>query len=130
MKKSVAKLCLAGILFFGAISCSSNDDNHVHQESQLEKFKGTWTGTFTGEDEGTWNATIDETGKATGKLFSGNLTFDLIGQVDKEGEINATYTSGSTQVGTMEGMMNESTAAGKWESQLDDIEGTWTGTKN
>ncbi|MEG0918240.1 MAG: hypothetical protein RSF68_14640, partial [Myroides sp.] len=113
------------------ISCDSSDDNHVHQENKLEKFKGTWTGTYSGDGEnGTWTATFDSAGNATGKLVSGSSSFDLVAQVDAEGEINAEYTSGTTKVGTMEGTMTATTGNGTWESELLDIKGTWTGTKN
>ena len=131
MKKHFLAIWLFSALAFGTISCDSSDDNHVHQENKLEKFKGTWVGTYTGGGEnGTWTATFDNAGNATGKLVSGSSTFDLTGQVDAEGEINAEYKSGNTLIGTMEGTMTATTANGTWENQLIDIKGTWTGTKN
>jgi len=132
MKKHFLTICIFSALAFGSISCSS-DDNHVHQENKLEKFKGKWVGTYSGGDTGNWTATIDATGKATGTLTSTtdpSLNFVVTGEVSENGILNATYNYGTIEVGTMTGTLTEKTGSGTWESPLQELEGTWTGTKN
>ncbi len=130
MKKHFLTICIFSALAFGSISCDSNDDNHVHPENKLEKFKGTWVGTYSGDGDGTWTATLDNAGKAEGTVVSGSSTFNLIGEVAENGTINAEYKSGTTVVGTMTGTLTEKTGSGTWTSPLQDLDGTWTGTKN
>lgn len=130
MKKHFLAICIFSTLALGTISCNSNDDNHVHQENKLEKFKGMWTGTYTGDGDGTWTATFDENGNATGTLISGGLSFNLKAEVSENGTINAEYTSGSTEVGTMTGTLTDKTGSGTWINTVQDLNGTWVGTKN
>lgn len=56
--------------------------------------------------------------------------FDLEGQISENGEVNAEYFIFGVLVGTMTGIMNETTASGMWESPEQEMEGTWEGTKN
>lgn len=132
MKKHFLAICILGTLAFGAVSCS-DDDNHVHQENKLEKFKGTWAGTFSGGDTGNWTATIDAQGKATGTVASNSVAsvnFALTGNVTENGTINVSYSYNGQEVGTMTGTLTEKTGSGTWTSPLQDLDGTWTGTKN
>lgn len=129
MKKHFLTICLFSALAFGSISCSS-DDNQVHQENKLEKFKGTWVGTYSGNGEGTWTATFDSAGKAEGTLVSGSNTFNLTGEVAENGTINAEYKSGTTLVGTMTGTLTDKTGSGTWDNTLQNLNGTWVGTRN
>lgn len=130
MKKHFLTICIFSALAFGSISCDSNDDNHVHPENKLEKFKGTWVGTYSGDGDGTWTATFDNAGKAEGTLVSGSSTFNLIGEVAENGTINAEYKSGTTVVGTMTGTLTEKTGSGTWDNTIQNLKGTWVGTKN
>lgn len=132
MKKHFLTICIFSALAFGSISCSS-DDNHVHQENKLEKFKGTWVGTFSGGDTGNWTATIDAEGKATGTVASNSVAsvnFPLTGNVTENGTINVSYSYSGEEVGTMTGTLTDKTGSGTWTSPVQDLEGTWTGTKN
>ena len=126
MKKTLIAFVLSA--GFWAVSCSSDDNNPA--VNPYEKFQGTWTGTFSGEDEGTWTANIDDTGKATGKIESNTMTFpfDLEGQISENGEINMEYTSGTSAGGTMTGTMTETSASGIWSGF--GLQGTWEGAKN
>lgn len=130
MKKYFLKICIFSALAFGAVSCNSTDDNHVHPENKLEKFKGTWIGTYSGDGEGTWAATFDSTGNAEGTLVSGSSTFKLTGEVAENGTINAEYKSGTTVVGTMTGTLTDKTGSGVWDNTIQNFKGTWVGTKN
>lgn len=128
----IKKILIAFVLSAGfcAVSCSSDDNSPA--ANPYEKFQGTWTGTFSGDDQGTWTVTIDETGTATGTLESNTMTFpfDLEGQISENGEVNAEYFIFGVLVGTMTGIMNETTASGTWESPEQEMEGTWEGAKN
>lgn len=133
MKKHFLSICIFSALTFGAVSCNSSDDNHVHPENKLEKFKGTWVGTFSGGDTGNWTATIDESGKATGTVASNSVSsvnFVLTGTVTENGTINVSYTYNDEVVGTMTGTLTEKTGSGTWKSPVQNLEGTWTGSKN
>ncbi len=130
MKKHFLTICIFSALAFGTISCDSSDDNHVHQENQIEKFKGTWVGTYTGDGNGTWTATFDSAGNAVGTLVSGSSTFNLKGEVAENGIINAEFMSGTTVVGTMTGTLTDKTGSGTWNNKIQNYNGTWTGTKN
>lgn len=130
MKKHFLTICIFSALAFGSISCDSNDDNHVHPENKLEKFKGTWVGTYSGDGEGTWTATFDRSGNAEGTLVSGSNTFKLTGEVAENGTINAEFMSGTNVVGTMTGTLTEKTGLGTWNNTVQNYNGTWQGTKN
>lgn len=126
-------MCIFSALALGTISCDANDDQHEHQENKLEKFKGTWVGTFSGGDSGSWTATIDAAGKASGTVVSNSapsVNFVLTGNVTENGTIAISYSYNNQEVGTMTGTLTEKTGSGTWASPIQDLEGNWTGTKN
>lgn len=132
MKNILLKTSLLVVLFVGITSCNSEDEPHVH-ENKLEKFKGNWSGTFEGGDTGNWTASIDETGKATGTVTSNSIpdvNFELTGNIQENGTINVSYSYSGQQVGTMTGTLTETSGSGTWNSPVQDLNGTWTGTKN
>jgi|SRR5690606_6348793 len=131
MKKHFVNVCFFSILTLGTVACNSDDNTPIEQVNPYEKFKGTWTGTFSGDTEGgMWTATFDQNGKAIGKLNTDSYSFELEGQVTTDGEITAQYRNETTEVGTMNGTMTENTASGTWKSPLLNIQGTWEGSKN
>lgn len=131
MRKYFIACLLFAPLAFTTTSCNSDDSTPTEQVNPYDKFKGTWTGTYSGdEDNGTWTATFDHTGKAIGSLVSGTISFDLKGQVSENGVVTATYTYSNNVVGTMTGTMTETTASGEWDSPIQSMNGTWKGTKN
>lgn len=131
MKKILIAFLMIAPLTFVTTSCNSDDSSPIEPANPFDKFKGTWNGTHSGEDteDGTWTATFDHNGKASGTLLSGNVSFELKGEVSKNGEITAEYSTGTTVVGTMSGTMTENAASGTWKSPLLSIQGTWSGTK-
>ncbi|MDO5637961.1 MAG: hypothetical protein Q4G18_12025 [Myroides sp.] len=130
MKKYMTSFCLLSTLLLGFTACSSDDNTPIEQVNKLEKFKGTWIGTYTGDGNGTWTATFDSAGNAVGTLVSGSSTFNLTGEVAENGTINAEFMSGTTVVGTMTGTLTETTGSGTWNNTIQNYNGTWTGTKN
>lgn len=132
MKKFLFSLMVIMPVTLTAVSCDSNDEQSHEHVNPYDQFKGTWTGSFSGEDSGTWNATIDKDGKAAGTISSNgisSLTFQLSGTISENGSINMSYTYNGQQLGTMTGTMGTVNASGTWESPVQDKKGTWTGTK-
>lgn len=132
MKKHFITLLIILPLALGVISCSSNDDAPHEHVNPYDKFKGSWSGTFSGGDSGTWAASIDKDGKVTGTITSNSIasaTFALSGKISENGTVDMNYTYNNQEIGTMTGTMAESTASGKWESPVQKLEGTWQGSK-
>ena len=110
------------------ISCSSDDDN---DDQQQLIFAGEWSGTFSGGDSGTWNATVGETGTVSGEAFSNNAqqSFPLTGTIDTDGAFRATV--GTAENGaTFSGTFTEDSSSGTWENTAAQVSGTWMGTRN
>ncbi len=113
--------------FFSVVSCNSDDNA---QENPYEIYAGDWSGTFSGDDEGTWSASIDQNGYVIGTLVSNIATFPMSieGQVSQNGEVDMEYFDvGGNQVGTMTGSLTADTATGNWSGF--DMQGTWEGSK-
>ena len=130
MNKHFLTICIFSALVFGFVACNSDDNTPVEQTNLYAKYQGKWSGTYTGDGNGTWTATFDNNGKAVGSLVSGGNTFNLSGEVAENGEINAEYKSGSAVVGTMTGTLTDKTGSGTWDNTIQNLNGTWTGTKN
>lgn len=130
MTLNLLKLCLLSLIVAATYACNSDDNTQVVTPNPYEQFKGTWTGTYTGDAEGTWNATFDETGRAEGTLVAGNNSFKLTATVTESGIINAEYTSGTTVIGSMSGTLTNKTGSGTWHNAIQNYTGTWQGTKN
>lgn len=109
------------------ISCSNNDDG----DSQPIDFAGSWSGTFAGGDNGTWNAIIDASGTVEGEAYSDNLqqSLPLNGSVDTSGDFRATVGT-ATNGATFEGAFTSDQGSGTWENSTDQVSGTWTGSKD
>jgi len=132
MKKFLITLMVIIPMTITAVSCDSNDEQPHQHVNPYDQFKGTWTGVFTGEDSGSWSASIDHEGKATGSISShgdASLEFELSGKISENGTVSMTYTYNGQQVGTMTGTMTATSSSGTWESSVQGLKGTWTGTK-
>lgn len=122
---------LALILFiFLVTSCSSDDDNN--SQTLSTEIVGNWSGTFSGGDTGTWDITVSKSGAVTGTGFSTtfqeNYTFN--GNVNLDGQLNATFGTSSTGA-TFIGVLNtNSTGSGTWNNSDADLSGTWKGNKD
>ena len=70
----------------------------VRTETGLEAFAGTYSGTFSGDDNGTWTAVVDSTGNVTGSgVSSAGGNFLVSGNVTRGGAIS--FTSGTVTAG-------------------------------
>ena len=133
MKKHLLAICILGTLAFGAVSCS-DDDNHVHQENKLEKFKGTWVGTYSGGDSGIIEFSIKDDGTIIGTIESDKFPesdLSLKGKVTIEGQVNIRLMYiDEVDIGGFIGTMTESTASGTWNNtSAGNITGTGTAGK-
>ena len=112
------------------------------EEEDVKPFEGTWSGTYTGDDSGTWEATVkyssdDGVGIVTGTVTpsSGQEGNTISGALGSDGTITAAI--GTTDGGgEWLGKFEKNDASGTWKG-IDDssgspvtITGTWTGKKN
>lgn len=128
------KVILAAILFATAstfTSCSS-DDNSKEIVNTDSKFKGTWTGTYSGNDSGTFTALIDANGAFTGQASSSDaaVVFVIKGNVNDSGELDADFYSNDSPVGEFNGTLTSNSGHGTWTNMIVNFMGTWQATKN
>jgi uncharacterized lipoprotein NlpE involved in copper resistance len=119
MKKSILTLITMTILFVG---CSKK--NEVKPES---KFKGSWTGTYSGGDKGSIAVDIDASGNLKGASVSSMTleSFGITGTVDANGAF-----TGKTEIGTtFTGNFTTSAVAGTWTNTGLKLSGAWSGSK-
>ncbi len=119
--KKVLLLALA-IIFTGLSSC---------KDDEYKAYKGTWSGTYSGGDSGKWTVNIDDDGGITGVARPdslSNFTFDVTGSVSTSGELTAQV---NIIISTLDftGTLSGNSANGVWKNQGQNIEGTWTGTR-
>ena len=120
------KLLLLSALFI--FTCSSGDDDN--NSSDLD-FTGTWSGTFSGGDNGTWNITVDTNGNATGTGYSNDfqLAFDIIGTFSSNGNVYLGFGTASTGA-VLTGQANSNSANGTWINEDAELSGDWLGNKD
>lgn len=128
------KIILAVVLVVSAFtfnSCSS-DDNSTENVQTESKFKGTWTGTYSGEASGTWTAQIDANGEFTGQASSpvASTVFTMKGVVSDSGTLDADFYVNNSVVGEFNGTLNATSGQGNWTNTLLNLSGSWQGTKN
>ena len=130
MKKS---LSIALMLCFILVQTSCSGDDAINKEEDIFlKYKGIWNGTYLGDDEGTWTATIDETGHFSGTVTSDNFntSFVLEGNVDQKGKLMAVYKNSGTEIGIFEGNITKTSGTGTWTNRTSNLQGSWAGEKN
>lgn len=128
------KIILAAILVVSTISISSckSDDNTTEKIQTESKFKGIWTGTYTGEASGTWTAQIDANGEFTGQASSplASTVFTMKGSVNDSGILDADFYVNNSVVGEFNGTLNTNSGQGNWTNTLLNLTGNWQGAKN
>jgi len=128
------KIILAAVLLVSALSftsCSS-DDNSTENVQTESKYKGTWTGVYSGEASGTWTAQIDANGEFTGQASSpvASTVFIMKGTISDSGVLDADFYVNNTIVGVFNGTLNANSGQGNWTNTLLNLSGTWQGAKN
>lgn len=132
MIKHIYYLLIILILSSISLSCSSDDNNSkVIEQNPYEKYAGKYKGDYFGGDTGTWEVTISNQGMISGTVHSSqfNLTFQLDGEIDTNGNLNATYQYNNQPAGVFEAVINENSVSGIWTNSLSNLTGTLEGNK-
>ena len=126
--KKILILSTITLLAFAIISCSK-DDTEVEEELVFE-YLGVWSGTYSGDDEGTWELDVNDSGKFIGTMSSDvlpvNSEFD--GTVDDSGRVNAVITN-DLGSGSMQGQMKDGQVTGSWNINIQNLGGVLQGSK-
>ena len=130
MKKVFSLLLIMLPLTLLTVSCHDEEDPIV-KTTPYSKYKGSWTGTYSGSDSGTINYSVKDDGTITGDIESKNFSESnliLKGKVTIEGEVNIRLIYNDVQdVGGYIGSMTESSASGSWTntSASPPLTGSW-----
>jgi len=126
--KKILILSTITLLAFAIISCSK-DDTEVEEELVFE-YLGVWSGTYSGDDEGTWELDVNDSGKFIGTMSSDvllvNSEFD--GTVDDSGRVNAVITN-DLGSGSMQGQMKDGQVTGSWNINIQNLGGVLQGSR-
>jgi len=105
------------------VSCKNKD---------YKDYKGTWKGSYSGDDNGTWSIEVDEEGNIDGSARSNSAPdypFTLEGSLSKDGNFEAEADLFFSTV-KFNGKLKDDKANGTWKNAQDSISGTWTGKKD
>lgn len=136
MKKQIKLLATLTLLLFMVTSCSKEDDPVVTTPDPTPQptehaYKGDWSGTFEGDDNGTWEMTVDKDGKFTGNAFSNNgqSSLPMTGSIDDKGVFTAEIDVNGVILDFTGQGVDGKTASGTWHNPDANISGTWSGAK-
>lgn len=119
------KLLLLTFVFILFTCCGGDDD------TTNSVFQGEWSGTFSGDDNGTWTASINSNGDVSGTSYSTifNDNYSLEGSVSSSGQFQATI--GTTSGGAVfTGQFNGNSGSGMWVNTGAMMSGSWSGNKD
>ena len=128
MKFDIMKKLFLITFIFTLFACSGGDDNNNTTNSE---FQGEWSGTFSGDDNGTWTASINSKGDVSGTSYSTifNDNYSLQGYVSSSGQFQATI--GTTSGGAVfTGQFNGNSGSGMWVNTGAMMSGSWSGNKD
>jgi len=132
MIKHICNLLILLALSLITLSCNSDDNSsNVIEHNPYEKYIGKYKGNYYGGDTGTWEVAISNQGMISGTVRSSqfNLTFQLEGEIDANGNLNATYQYNNQAAGVFEAVINEDSVSGIWSNSLSNLAGTLEGNK-
>ena len=128
MKKVFSLLLIILPLMLLTVSCHDEEDPIV-KTTPYSKFKGSWTGTYSGGDSGIINFSVKDDGTITGDIESESFPasdLTLKGKVTIEGAVNIRLMyMETTDIGGYIGTMTESNASGSWTNTSAVITGSW-----
>lgn len=133
MKKAFSLLLIFLPLVFIVTSCEHKEEDPIVKTTPYSKFKGVWSGSFTGSDSGTIDFSVKDDGSIVGTIESvefpdSDLT--LKGKVTLEGVVNIELIYlGDKKAGEFVGTMTETNAYGEWDNKFSGRNGTWTAAK-
>lgn len=130
MKKIVSLLLLFIPLVALTTACEHDEEDPIVKTTPYSKFKGAWTGTYSGEDSGTIDFSVKDDGTIVGDIESEsfpNSELSLKGKVTVEGQVTIQLIYLESQdVGSFTGTMTASKASGSWVNNLAaGIKGSW-----
>lgn len=133
MKKVFSLLLIILPVMLLTVSCHEEEDPIV-KITPYSKFKGPWSGTYSGGDSGKIDFSIKDDGSIVGTIESDNFPnsdLSLKGKVTIEGQVNIRLMYiDEVDIGGFIGTMTESTASGTWNNtSAGNITGTWTAAK-
>ena len=123
MKKLFFSVSFIFLLF--AFSCKKDEP--------FEKYEGSWSGSYTGDDKGSWSVRIDDDGNVTGSATSESLPIfpiNLLGTITEDGVYNAQAITIFNEQVIFQGQLSNNSAAGSWRNDSANFSGSWSGLKN
>lgn len=133
MKKLIYNNLILLALSIMTLSCNSDDNvSNVMEQNPYEKYAGNYKGEYVGGDSGEWNVEISNQGVISGMVHSVqyNLTFQLGGEIDANGNMSATYQYNNQTVGTFDATINGVSVSGIWTNTRSNLSGTLSGNKH
>lgn len=128
MKKVFSLLLIILPLMLLTVSCHDEEDPII-KTTPYSKFKGPWTGTYSGGDSGIINFSVKDDGTITGDIESESFPasdLTLKGKVTIEGAVNIRLLYlGTNDIGGYVGTMSESNASGSWTNTSSVQTGSW-----
>ncbi|WCM41415.1 hypothetical protein MG290_10645 [Flavobacterium sp. CBA20B-1] len=133
MKKVFSLLLICLPLTFLAVSCHEEEDPIV-KTTPYSKYKGPWSGTYSGGDSGIIEFSVKDDGSIIGTIESDNFPesdMSLKGKVTIEGEINIRILYlNEIDWGGFVGTITETSGSGTWiNTSAGNITGTWVAGK-
>jgi len=133
MKKVFSLLLIILPLMLLTVSCHEEEDPIV-KTTPYSKFKGPWSGTYSGGDSGVIDFSVKDDGSIIGTIESDKFpqsTLSLKGKVTIEGEVNIRLMyMDEVDIGGFIGTMTETNASGTWINlSAGNITGTWIASK-
>src|SRR5690606_20580581 len=130
MKKIFSLLLLFIPLIALTIACEHDEEDPIVKTTPYSKFKGAWTGTYSGGDSGIIDFSVKDDGTIVGDIESESFPesdLSLKGKVTVEGEVNIRLIYlDEVDIGGFTGTMTESSASGAWiNNSAGGIKGSW-----
>ncbi|KAA5534106.1 DUF3794 domain-containing protein [Paenimyroides baculatum] len=132
MKKVFSLLLIILPLMLLTVSCHDEEDPII-KTTPYSKFKGPWSGTYSGGDSGIIEFSVKDDGTITGTIESDKFPgsdMSLKGKVTIEGVVNIRILYiGEIDWGGFVGTMTETNASGSWTNTSAKVQGTWIASK-
>ena len=113
------------IFLFFAFSCK--------KDNPFEKYEGSWSGSYSGDETGSWSASIDDDGNVVGSATSDSLPqlpLNLSGSITEDGVYYAQVAIFFNAPITFQGQLSKNSAVGSWRNDSSKLSGSWSGLKN
>ena len=133
MKKAFSLLLIFLPLVFIVTSCEHKEEDPIIKTTPYSKFKGPWSGTYSGGDSGIIEFSVKDDGTIVGTIESDRFPqsdMSLKGKVTVDGDVNIRLMYiDEIDWGGFVGKMTETNASGQWKNTSAKAEGTWTASK-